>query len=211
MIEVLLGLPAKVKTLVDRLTSTRATNLDNLDAAVSTRSAASTALSNAVWSDARAGKLDTAALEASPLLSAPIASGLIPTAPTEIVLTDPTSVYTINSGLYHQSTTSASYVDAVNYTGKGVLQFAALQCQQSTSSSATATMQITIDGVVIQAPTVPAHSNNSYAKIIAIVGVITTGSLVSLDSIPFKTSLRIEYKTTSPGTARSFVKYRKTA
>lgn len=55
----LAGLPGKLKVLVDRLTSTRAANLDNLNATVSSRAPASTALSNAVWSDARAAKLDS--------------------------------------------------------------------------------------------------------------------------------------------------------
>ena len=54
----LLGLPGKVKTLIDRLTSTRATNLDNLDAAITTRAAASTALSSATWTGTRAGYID---------------------------------------------------------------------------------------------------------------------------------------------------------
>ena len=54
----LAGVPGKLKTLIDRLTATRAANLDKLDATVSSRAAASTALSNAVWSDARAAKLD---------------------------------------------------------------------------------------------------------------------------------------------------------
>ncbi len=207
MIEVLLGLPAKVKTLVDRLTSTRATNLDNLDAAVSTRSAASTALSNAVWSDARAGKLDTAALEASPLLSAPIASGLMPTAPTILYITSYQDVYTKNSGLEHASTTSTSYVNAVNYTGKGVLEFAGLQ---SETAAATATMQITIDGVVVHLSTV-AGTGGGAANVAAMVGVINKAECgISLSWVPFKTSLKIEYKT-SAGTARAFTKYRKTA
>ena len=58
----LAGVPGKLKVLADRLTSTRAANLDRLDANVSTRAAAATALSNAVWTDARAGKLDIASL-----------------------------------------------------------------------------------------------------------------------------------------------------
>ena len=45
-------------TLTGRLTSTRATNLDNLDAAVTTRAAAATAVSNADYTSVRAGKLD---------------------------------------------------------------------------------------------------------------------------------------------------------
>lgn len=55
-----------VTTLLSRLTSTRAANLDNLDAAVSTRAAAATALSNLTWTDAKAGYLTgPAALEAT--------------------------------------------------------------------------------------------------------------------------------------------------
>lgn len=54
----LLGLPGKVKTLLDRLTATRAGYLDNLDAAVTTRAPSATALSSATWTSARAGYLD---------------------------------------------------------------------------------------------------------------------------------------------------------
>lgn len=54
----LAGVPGKLKTLIDRLTATRAANLDKLDANITTRAAAATALTNAVWTDARAGKLD---------------------------------------------------------------------------------------------------------------------------------------------------------
>ena len=39
-------------------TSARAANIDNLDAAISTRAPANTALSNAVWTNTRAGYLD---------------------------------------------------------------------------------------------------------------------------------------------------------
>lgn len=54
----LAGVPGKLKTLLDRLTATRAALLDNLNATVSSRAPAATALSNAVWTDARAGKID---------------------------------------------------------------------------------------------------------------------------------------------------------
>jgi hypothetical protein len=59
MIGALMGVPGKLKTLIDRLTSTRATNLDNLDATVSSRAAASTALSTATWTSTRAGYMDS--------------------------------------------------------------------------------------------------------------------------------------------------------
>lgn len=45
-------------TLVSRLTAGRASALDYLDAAISTRAVASTALSNANWTNTRAGLLD---------------------------------------------------------------------------------------------------------------------------------------------------------
>jgi len=58
MLEPLLGLPGRIKILIDRITSTRASNLDNLNATVSSRAPASTALSSSVWTGTRAGYLD---------------------------------------------------------------------------------------------------------------------------------------------------------
>lgn len=57
MIASLIGIPGKMKTLLDRITSGRAANLDNLNATISSRAAASTALSNAVWTDALAARV----------------------------------------------------------------------------------------------------------------------------------------------------------
>lgn len=62
MIDFLLGVPGKLKTIYDYLTthlsSTRAAKIDNLDAAMSTRAPASTALSTATWTGTKAGYLD---------------------------------------------------------------------------------------------------------------------------------------------------------
>jgi hypothetical protein len=58
MMELLAGVPGKLKALADRLTATRANNLDHLDADVSSRASASTAVSNAVLTDTRVAKLD---------------------------------------------------------------------------------------------------------------------------------------------------------
>lgn len=65
MIAALMGVPGKLKTLLDRLTSTRAGNLDNLDAAVTTRAAASTALSTSQWTNTLATDLGTISSGAS--------------------------------------------------------------------------------------------------------------------------------------------------
>lgn len=54
----LLGLPGRIKTLIDRLTATRAANLDRLDATISTRALASTAVSRTDLTTARIALLD---------------------------------------------------------------------------------------------------------------------------------------------------------
>jgi ribonuclease PH len=62
MMQALLGLPAKINTLLNRLTDARAAllgNLSYLDATVSSRAPASTALSTATWTTTRAAKLDS--------------------------------------------------------------------------------------------------------------------------------------------------------
>lgn len=60
MIPALLGLSGKLKTLIDRLTATRAALLDNLNSAVSTRAPASTALTSATWTSGLASILGSA-------------------------------------------------------------------------------------------------------------------------------------------------------
>ncbi|MEM1142720.1 MAG: hypothetical protein AAGI88_09060, partial [Pseudomonadota bacterium] len=59
MLASLQGVPGRLKALLDRLTAARANNLDNLDVPVSGRAPASTALSSATWTNARAALLDS--------------------------------------------------------------------------------------------------------------------------------------------------------
>ncbi len=63
MIDFLLGVPGKLKTISDYLTGTLypyiTTRTANLDTTISSRAAASTALTNATWTDTRAAKIDT--------------------------------------------------------------------------------------------------------------------------------------------------------
>ena len=58
MIESLLGLPYKIKVLLDRLTPDRAAKLDNVNDTITSRAPASSAVSNAVLTDARIALLD---------------------------------------------------------------------------------------------------------------------------------------------------------
>lgn len=63
MISFLLGLSGRLKAVYDylvaNLSTTRAAKIDNLDAAMSTRAAAATALSIAVWTNGTAGKINS--------------------------------------------------------------------------------------------------------------------------------------------------------
>lgn len=58
MLAFLLGVPGKLTALMADYTTARAAKIDNLDAAVTTRAAASTAVSNVDYTAARAAKLD---------------------------------------------------------------------------------------------------------------------------------------------------------
>lgn len=106
----LAGVPGKLKTLLDRLTATRAALLDNLNATVGSRAPASSALSNAVWTDTRAGRLDASVL----------VNGAIKAIHTGWVAQDVTHGTTV------KSTEDAAYLDiaipAVN-VGKSIVLF----------------------------------------------------------------------------------------
>lgn len=58
MIDFLAGVPGKLATLLSRVPSNNATLVANLDTTVSSRAAASTAVSNVDYTSARAGYLD---------------------------------------------------------------------------------------------------------------------------------------------------------
>jgi hypothetical protein len=60
MLEPLLGLPGRIKILLDRIGSNTPTQLGRLDANVSSRAPASTALSTSQWTNTKAGYLDAA-------------------------------------------------------------------------------------------------------------------------------------------------------
>jgi hypothetical protein len=175
-----MGVPGKLKTLLDRLTATRAGYLDNLDAAVSSRAAASTALTNATWTDAKSNKLTNAAQEDSPLLDVPISNGIVST------------TYASNS--------TTSYTDAINYTGSGVLQLAACVVSGSVWNDQ-ATMDIIIDGVTVLTVTTQMGTGSVGQG----VGYYIT-SPVAFSSVPFKSSLRIRHKGLT-ATSTSYVYY----
>jgi len=204
MMPALAGLPGKIKTLIDRLTSTRATNLDNLDAAITSRAVASTALSNATWTNALAAELDglapaiaACAQETTPLLRPPIAGGYV----------DNNAAFTasiVAAGIPASLSSSTTYVDVVNYTGQGVLSFAAAQTLVAAQS---ASIRVVIDGVQLCDTATGTAQYDARCP----VGAITQ-YMIAFEAIAFKVSLQIQTKCSGgSNTARLLYKYRKTA
>ena len=177
----LAGVPGKLKTLADRLTATRAANLDKLDANITTRAAAATALSNAVWTDTRAGKLDKVdGIEADaqfctedPTSRPPIASGLQYSIGAVSTLGIQTAApNTITAGSSH------------TYTGAGVVEMIALH--NGSGSSVAGSITITIDGVVA----LTWSGNVSASSALTCAGCFA-GDAFSLGRVPFRSSLQI--------------------
>ena len=204
----LAGVPGKLKTMLDRLTSTRAANLDNLNATISSRAAASTALSNAVWTDTRAGKLDLLPL-VDPASESPIAAdwptlvfGGFGTADAEVVRR-------VVGGVAF-TTVSLSLVDVVSVTGRGVLNFVAITPGNATSL---VQLQIIVDGVTVLDATDGGASNNQWAVAVGALNVESESAVqAALDQIPFRSSLVIKLRGASgSGDRKCVYRLRRTA
>ena len=193
MIDFLLGVPGKLKTVIDHLqtylSSTRCAKIDNLDAAISTRAAAATALSTATWTSGRASALDL--IESDPGSRPPIASGFA--VPDTL-----TGISGSVAGIIERLCDSVS-ASTHSYTGSGVLNLVAQD--NATGGGVASTCTITIDGNAVYtfSATISATSVQPH------VGHISTVA-VALDQIPFRTSLSIA------ATGRpAYFKYRKTS
>jgi len=199
MFAILASVPGKLKTLLDRLTSTRAANLDKLDANITTRAAASTALSNAVWTDARAGKLDIVGTPVEATGKSPMAGG----------------IPIMSSGmLYLQQTarTTPGTTVAVDIAGSGVLNLASLRIVTGSSGgmNVNAEMKVTLDGIAHSVTGSTTSSNADLSRYL--VGYAANGEPVVLDQIPFNASLKIELIATTlvaGGSATVYYKYRR--
>jgi len=177
----LAGVPGKLKTLIDRLTATRAANLDKLDANITTRAASATALSNAVWSDARAGKLDKIdGIEADaqyctddPTSRPPIAGGLPSFAATVFGSFDTGGIVeTLAAGGVH------------SYTGAGVIELVGIT--NSSGSSVAASITVTIDGVVAFS-----YSGTVVSGAGRFCAGVLKDSILAFSRVPFRQSLQI--------------------
>ena len=165
MIETLMGLPGRVSALLGRLTETRANNLDRLDAAVTSRAPAGSALSNLVWTDAIAAKLSAMHVETPP--TALPAPWILPSGVTY-------------AGSETIAPTSGSFAVAYSRSGAGSLRMLAFKGISG--------IRVTVDGVVAISAT-----SLDEAKHYAIWGALSDGNVLSADTpLPFQTSLLIE-------------------
>jgi len=165
MIETLLGLPGRVSALLGRLTETRASNLDRLDAAVTSRAPAGTALSNLVWTDAIAAKLGAMHVETPP--TALPAPWILPSGVTY-------------AGSETITAISGSFSGAYSRSGAGSLRMLAFKGISG--------IRVTVDGVVAIS-VISLDESKHYA----IWGALSDGNVLSADTpLPFKTSLLIE-------------------
>lgn len=201
MIDFLLGVPGKLKAIATTLAT-------YLDATVSSRAPASTALSTATWTGTRAAALDGKVLsDTDPVISPPISTGWqTPTGSVAIppsALSADTLSHTLAAAPF--TTTSTSYVDVVNVTGKGVLNF--LVVGHSTAYAGN-NIELIIDGVTIFS----VGSTTPHDRWTTFVGSLNPGDYsVGLDQIPFRTSLQIRCKMGGSGTMSVVSKYRRTA
>lgn len=176
----LAGVPGKLKTLIDRLTATRAANLDKLDANITTRAPASTALTNAVWSDARAGKLDSIGLPVSPMDKVPLAGGLgVNTATNRNIPSPAIPHWMIESA----EVKTSGPVSVLSLAGRGVITHALIYVSSGASESGTAYITVAIDGVTFTQELVVTASSQR-AK--CVIGGMEWG-----EPIPFYSSLSI--------------------
>lgn len=137
MIESLLGLPYKIKVLLDRLTTDRAAKLDNVNDTITSRAPASSALTNQVWTDALAAKLGGVRANLPPVVALDYSVDTI----------NLTQFPILHTGSFKAaSTSSTTYQDLVNVQGSGYITALFLQ---GSSSIYGANLQLIVDGVTL--------------------------------------------------------------
>jgi hypothetical protein len=219
MIDFLLGVPGKLKTLTDRLTATWAAKLDTLHDSRLTATRAGyldklnlsgKATDDAVWTNARAGYLDK--LNIDPTRDAPIATNF-PTPLTSGAGANAPSMDTFDyrtvMGCVQATTTSATLVDAVNITGSGVLNF--VVTGTNSGGGGYPQIQIIIDGVTIVDFTGASSPSSARVIVGGVVGSSTVPTCITFDQIPFKSSLVIRHRNTSSNTTTTYYKLRRTS
>ena len=213
-----MGIPGKLKTLTDRLTSTWAAKLDTLhDSRITSARAGYLDKLNITgvvpsandYTATRAGYIDklnitgVVSREDTPLLDIPIASGLMATSAN--IIGGSVGGFAIGVTATTLAATTSNQ-DIINYTGQGVLQLVAV----NVTAAVAVTVDVIIDGVTVGTATTGAASLSAVCPVGAMT-VTADFQAIALDSVPFKTSLQVRIRAASSTTANYAFKYRKTA
>ena len=189
----------KIQTLLDRLTAVRAAFLD---AAISTRAAASTALTNATWTDARAAKLDN--------LDAAVSSAGSK-APTALLGRVQSNTYLVgdfaqNGGALPGEPYSASTSTYDSWTtihsvssDSGVIEIMGAWCKAN-ASNLNAQLRLTIDSTVVYTSDTDlwqAAPTSIYDDGVWLVGFNeSSNGAAAFGNIPFTDNFTLEFKKT---------------
>lgn len=187
-------LSGRLRAILDHLTthlgSTRMAKVDtinsNVDAAITTRAAAS-----------------------NPLLLPPKASGLTLTATASGVAVTNRTILAGTGGAQVSEVSSTTLTDAINYTGSGLLTFLCV----GSGVAAGAKLTVIIDGTTVLT-TASTGGNSMYAVVGGIIrdSDDTTNPVgVTFEAIPFKTSLQIQHASATTGTSYCVFKVTKTS
>lgn len=174
-----------VVALLDRLSATWAAKLDTIH---------SNYLTTAVWTTAHANRLIGAAQE-----RAVAANGLISTV-IQVLSGHMSELATYNSWSLSHTTTSSTLQTALSVTGSGVLE-ALVHCGPNAISD-TARITVTIDGVVVANDLT---INTGSYPVRCLVGHVALNQLTAKGKINFNSSLLIQHRLTTGGSAQSRV------
>ena len=187
------GVPGRLKTLIDRLvpsgsaetlTDTRLANLDDLDAAVSTRAPSSTALSSATWTGTKAGYLDAAVSSAKYPKQTDINC-------VELGTSSIASVNAFSPGVPFGpiAVSAATWTEVLSVAVPGFLWWAAAW-RGSAYTSGTLNVRVTIDGTVAVTTVTTGASSTQNTGVVAVGSYI--GTVPLLMPIRFAASMKIE-------------------
>jgi hypothetical protein len=214
MIDFLLSVPGRCTQILNVVNAIAANYTTGraafIDVAISSRAAAATALSNTVWTAARAAALDgLAAVTANittMLQRPPLNPVTTLTTPPTYSAAKKTSIMLIDgldtTGL--QSPGAGLYVVAINEVGRGNINFLAL-FEWVKPASGTRQYRITIDGSVFTG-SIGGASSQMAATIIGAVGIDATAgagnevpSGIAFENIPFLSLFKVEFTNSVAG------------
>ena len=217
MIDFLAGVPGKLKTLNDRLTSTWAAKLDALRTGLTDVRMGYLDKLNITGNVASSAEAAACAQTTDPMLAVPT---LLCNGATTVV--DQWS--TTNYGWWAPAApfrsadaTTTSWTDVLNVSGKGVLEMVAGRLQAHATS--TGQIQIIIDGMTVwDSGTIP-NASNSFSTTVPVgaMRMFYSGAGISLsamasEGIPYRTSCQVKHKLVASGsTLTTYVRARRSS